>query len=107
MAKFVHYKSIKIPYSKQGLIYFTCVNYNNIPESEQRLIRNLCEKVAGDDSAALLEFLTDGNRSASSASLKYFISEKKLYILRRRFYEMWHSVHEARASREKMGKIGS
>lgn len=82
-------RGIHIPYNKQGLIYFTCVNVKDMPEDVQQKILNLCIEVAGQDYKALYEVVTNDRKSVLSISLEYFINEKRLYKLRKEFYEKW------------------
>ena len=82
-------RGIHIPYNKQGLIYFTCVNVKEMPEDVQQKILNLCIDVAGEDYKALYEVVTNDKKSILSISLEYFLNEKKLYRLRKEFYEKW------------------
>lgn len=82
-------RGIHIPYNKQGLIYFTCMNVREMPEDVQQKILNLCIEVGKEDYKALYEVLTNDNKSVLSISLEYFLNEKKLYRLRKEFYEKW------------------
>lgn len=82
-------RGIHIPYNKQGLIYFTCMNVREMPEEVQQKILNLCVEVGKEDYKALYEVLTNDNKSVLSISLEYFLSEKRLYRLRKEFYEKW------------------
>lgn len=82
-------RGIHIPYNKQGLIYFICVNVKDMPEDVQQRILNLCIEVAGEDYKALYEVVTNDKKSILSISLEYFLNEKKLYRLRKEFYEKW------------------
>lgn len=82
-------RGIHIPYNKQGLIYFTCMNVREMPEDIQQKILNLCIEVGKEDYKALYEVLTNDNKSVLSISLEYFLSEKRLYRLRKEFYEKW------------------
>lgn len=82
-------RGIHIPYNKQGLIYFTCMNVRSMPEDIQQKILNLCIEVGKEDYKALYEVLTNDNKSVLSISLEYFLSEKRLYRLRKEFYEKW------------------
>lgn len=80
-------RGIHLSYQRQGLVYFWCANYSALPLNSKRAIRNLCDEVAGVDSAALMAFLTKPEKNAVAVSMQYFISEKKLYSLRETFYE--------------------
>lgn len=82
-------RGIHIPYNQQGLIYFVCMNIRDMPEHIQHKILNLCIEIGQEDYRALYEVLTNDNKSILSISLEYFISEKKLYRLRKEFYEKW------------------
>lgn len=82
-------RGIHIPYNKQGLIYFTCMNVREMPEDVQQKILDLCVEVGKEDYKALYEVLTNDNKSVLSISLEYFLSEKRLYRLRKEFYEKW------------------
>jgi len=82
-------RGIHIPYNKQGLIYFICVNVKDMPQEVQQKILNLCIEVAGQDYKALYEVVTNDKKSVLSISLEYFINEKRLYRLRKEFYEKW------------------
>ena len=80
-------KSIKLPYIKQGLIYFTCINYKDLPNEVQEKISNLCFLVAGEDYAALFELLTDRYKGLELIASEHYISERRLSDYRKRFYE--------------------
>ena len=82
-------RGIKIPYNKQGLIYFTCMNIKNQPEETQEKIKTLCRNVAGEHNDALFAMLTDDTKNANAVAMKYYISESQLYLYRKRFYEAW------------------
>ena len=38
-------KGINVPYNKQGLIYFTCVNFKDMPENVQNRVKMLCDDI--------------------------------------------------------------
>lgn len=82
-------RGIHIPYNKQGLIYFTCMDVKNQPPEIQDKILNLCMSVGEEDWQALYELVTDSTQSVTALALKYFINEKRLYKLRKEFYESW------------------
>lgn len=82
-------RGIHIPYNKQGLIYFICVNVKDMPQEVQQKILNLCIEVGKEDYKALYEVVTNDKKSILSISLEYFLNEKKLYRLRKEFYEKW------------------
>ena len=82
-------RGIKLPYNKQGLIYFVCVNYREMPEHIQDKIADLCNKVGGEYAEVLYKVVTDSNRSVRSLAIEYHISERNLYRYRKKFYESW------------------
>lgn len=82
-------RGIRLPYNKQGLIYFTCMNINDMPENIQQKVLNLCVEVGQQDYKALYELLTNDNKSVLSISHEYFLNEKLLYKMRKEFYEKW------------------
>lgn len=87
---FKKYRSIRVPYKKQGLIYFLCVNIKEMPPDVRNAALNLCAELGGEDSKALYEFITNESRNACGVSQKYFVNEKRLHRLRKEFYEEWH-----------------
>lgn len=82
-------KGIHIPYNKQGLIYFTCMDVKNQPEEIQKKILSLCIQVSGEHYQALYTMLTDDTRNIHSVSMEFYISETQLYYYRKKFYENW------------------
>ena len=84
-------RSIDLSYNKQGLIYFTCLNYNEQLPVIREKINRLCDEVGGVYSKALFELMTR-SKSVLQISMEYYISETKLYVLRKEFYEKWDSI---------------
>ena len=82
-------RGIDLPYNKQGLIYFICMNAKDMPEEVRQKILNLCIEVGGQDCQALYEVVTNDTKSVLAISLEYFVNEKRLYKLRKEFYEKW------------------
>lgn len=80
-------KGIKLSYFKQGFVYFYCANYKSLSKSKRLSIDRLCEEVGDGDGSALRAFLISADETALSISQKYFMSEKKLFRLRAKFYE--------------------
>ena len=84
-------KGINVPYNKQGLIYFMLHDFKDQPRKVQDKIVSLCEEIGGDEyKKALLEFVTTES-SAVKVSLKHYLSEGTLYVLRKKLYEKWYS----------------
>ena len=82
-------RGIHLPYNKQGLIYFTCMNINDMPYDVQDKIKNLCQEVGKEYSDALYEVVTNNAKSIRALALEYHISEMNLYRYRKKFYEAW------------------
>lgn len=80
-------RGIHIPYNKQGLIYFICVNIKDMPEGIQRKVLKLCIEVSGEHYRALYTLLTDDRLNIHGVALKYHIGETQLYHYRKMFYE--------------------
>lgn len=92
-------RGVRLPYAEQGMIYFTCMNYRKQTEEVKQKITDLCKevcKIHGADEElyykALFEFLTNPYITAEGIVLKYFVSDKQLYRLRRCFYEKWQGT---------------
>ena len=82
-------RGIHIPYEQQGLIYFTCVNYKDMPDETQDKIHRLCQEVGKEYADVLYKVVTDTKRSIRSLAMEYHISETQLYHYRKKFYENW------------------
>ena len=82
-------RGIKLPYNKQGLIYFSCVNHNDMPDDVKQKIVNLCNEVGKEHAEVLFEVVTNSNKSIRALAMDYHISESQLYYYRRKFYEAW------------------
>lgn len=81
-------RGVKLPYVDQGYIYFVCRRYNKLPGALQARIKEACEGAANDygEAQALFEHLTTGE-SVTALSLKHNVCEKRIYIMRKNFYE--------------------
>ena len=82
-------RGIHIPYNKQGLIYFTCMNVADMPEDIQQKISNLCIDIGKEHNKALYELLTNDRKTVLSISLEHYIDQNKLCDMRKKFYESW------------------
>jgi len=65
------------------------MNIKDMSDEIKGKVLNLCIEIAGSDYKALYEVVTNDNKSILSISLEYFINEKKLYQMRKEFYEKW------------------
>lgn len=82
-------RGIHLPYNKQGLIHFICMNIKDMPIEVRQKIESLCVEIAGEDHKALYEVLTNDQKTVDRIAREHFINEKKLYIMRKDFYEAW------------------
>lgn len=82
-------RGIKIPYNRQGLIHFTCVNYRDLPDEVVRKITRMCDDIGKEHALVLFEVVTNDNKSIRALAMEYHISESQLYLYRKRFYEAW------------------
>lgn len=82
-------RGINLSYNKQGLIYFTCMNYDDMPKHIQDKISYLCKRVGKEYSKALFEVMTNSNKSIRALAIEYHTSEMSLYRYRKKFYEAW------------------
>jgi hypothetical protein len=89
MPMFKKRRGIKLPYNKQGLIYFTCVNYKDFPEEVLQKIEMLCDEIGKEHSEVLFEVMTNSSKSIRALAMDYHISETQLYHYRKKFYESW------------------
>lgn len=89
MRTFKKMRGIKLPYKKQGMIYFTCQNIQECSEETQEHIKELCREIAGADYEALFAVLTSETETVRSVATRYYVAERKLYQLRKSFYEAW------------------
>ena len=79
-------KSIKVPYKRQGYIYFTSLRYDELDKEKQRKIRMLCRECAGVYSKALFKAVTT-ETSVDFICDTHYISKTKLYRMMREYYE--------------------
>jgi hypothetical protein len=82
-------KGVSVPYKRQGLIYFTCVNYQQQPQWMQRKIDKLCQVCGGEYAEALKALMTEDGARVDGVAMRYHVSEGTLIRCRKRFYEEW------------------
>lgn len=84
-------RSLDMSYAAQQVIYITCQRYAFQPYKVRQKIRRLCAEASrGDpvDFAALFAVLTE-QKSVRRIAMEHYMSETKLYDMRRRFYTAW------------------
>lgn len=85
MNRFKKMRSVKLPYEKQGFIYFTCMNYEELPDTVCAIFDKVCAEVGGKYRGELRELLIT-DKTAQEISMNHFIGLDALYRLRKRFY---------------------
>ena len=81
-------RGVDLPEEKQGLVRYICLNCDSQPKRTQDKIQRLCDDVGGAYSAALREVMC-GRKSITAISREHYVSESKLYDMRKVFYEKW------------------
>lgn len=81
-------KSVDADYNRQGYIYFTSRNYQNLPEKRQRKIADLCLRAGEEYHAALFEFVTT-DAGATAVCMRHHLSQSTLERAVRRYYEQF------------------
>ena len=82
-------RGVNRPGREQGLIYYTCLNYDKQPKETQEKIRRLCRECGGEHEKALFEMLTRENVSVFWLEQEYHVHNTTLYRRRKQFYEQW------------------
>ena len=82
-------RGVNLPHREQGLIHFTCLNYDKQPKEIQEKIRRLCRECGGEHEKALFELMTRENISVPWLERTYYVSDSVLYERRKKFYESW------------------
>ena len=79
-------ESVKVPYKRQGYIYFTSLNYDNLDKGKQRKIMQLCRECGGAYSKALFKAVTTETPLGIICDTHY-ISKATLSRIVREYYE--------------------
>lgn len=79
-------ESIRVPYKRQGYIYFTSLRYDELDKEKQRKIRTLCRECGGAYSKALFKAVTT-ETSLDFICDTHYISKATLYRMIREYYE--------------------
>lgn len=81
---------MRIPEEEQGFIRYTCLTYGTQTKEVCEKIDRLCAECGGEYSDALKEVMCS-RRSIYQIGLKYHVSERTIYRIRKKFYESWRS----------------
>ena len=85
-------RGLRIPYRKQGQIYFALVNYDDAGEKQKKRIDRLIADAAGGDAAyigALREWLLRDDSNVQRVSMDHYISIQTLCRMREKVYKRW------------------
>lgn len=86
MEKFRYKKSIRLPYHRQGYIYFISRRYKDLPKAKREKIEAHCRRVGREYWAALFEFVTSDAGGVAICTRNY-ISESTLQRVVKQYYE--------------------
>ncbi len=89
--KFKKIRGLKMPYERQGLIFFALANYRTQPSQVRKQIDTLIAEVCEGDAAyvnALRAWLLDGE-AFETVCLRFYVNAATLGRLRKRVYERW------------------
>ena len=79
-------RGIKLPYNKQGLVHFTCLNTKDMSQEDIEKIKQICSDVAGEYAEALFTLVTDDRYNIDGVANRYYTSASQLYRFRTNFY---------------------
>ena len=85
-------RGVRVPADKQGLLFFMCRNYSDMPQKTRDKIDYICDKASCGVEPyrkALFAMLTTRD-SVTAISMKFCVGQTKLYDMRRQFYELWY-----------------
>lgn len=72
---------------RQGLIFYLCRNYKNLPDDKKQILDDRFREVGGEHEMALRELLTTAEPIVGICMRHYIGSPNTLCVLRRRYYE--------------------
>ena len=82
-------RGVNLTYREQGLIWFTCVNYDKQPKAVKEKINRLCKLYGGEHEKALFALLTRENVSIQWLEQTYHVNATTLYKRRVKFFHGW------------------
>ena len=85
---FKNLRGVALPEEKQGLVRYTCLNYQDQPKWIQEKIQHLCAQCGGAHQRALFDVMTT-RRGIVEIAMENNVSESVLYERRKIFYESW------------------
>ncbi len=90
---FKKFRSVPLPYNKQALIRYTCLDYACQPSEIQRKIDALCVHIAKFNSRALFVVMTT-EKPLNRIAREFYISRSQLFRYRKRFYSEWYTFNK-------------
>ena len=85
-------RGLRMPYRRQGLIYFTMVNYDSLPEKQKKRVDRLIAEAAGGDRAyinALRDWMLHDDADVQRVSTEHYVSIQTLCRMRKKVFERW------------------
>lgn len=86
MERFRYKYGLKVPYHRQGYIYFVSRGYKNLPGAKRARIEAHCRSVGGAYWKALFDFVTKDLGSVAICN-RHYISSSTLERIVKRYYE--------------------
>lgn len=96
-------RGVNLPYREQGLIWFTCVNYDRQPKAVKEKIRRLCKQYGGEHEEALFILLTRENVSISWIERNYYVTAPTLYKRRVKLFNGWKETGGSKTGPDRKG----
>lgn len=82
---FRYKKGIGVSYNRQGYIYFASRMYRELPVGKRKKLEALCDQCGGENSRALLDFVTT-DAGADVVCDRHYLSRSTLHRMVRRYY---------------------
>ena len=80
----LHLESVSEP--KQGLIFYLCRCYDELPDDKRRILDKLYERIGGENAAALRAVMETDDTFVKICREHYIASQTTLYRLRAKLY---------------------
>lgn len=80
-------KGMRCGYQRQVYIYAVSLNYKNLPEAEQKKIRELCKVCGHGNSEALFRLVTTEDTPQKICMEHHIASPTTLYRIKKEYYE--------------------
>lgn len=77
---------MKLPYHRQGYIYFVSRCYKDLPKAKRERIEEHCKRVGGEYWKALFDFVTK-DVGITAICIRHYVSESTVKRLVNRYYE--------------------